>query len=178
MRGLAPAQLAVLNQLFAQAGLDTVPGEWLISGSVSLVKLNLSQLDTRYASVAQGLRADSATQPSDDWLSSVAGVSAYVLVSNAANGDTAYGWGNHASAGYLTSAPKLKYQVDAAIASGAVTLTLSEAPTAGSNVMVAVAGAVLYPDADPPGVGLFYHSGTTLKVNTAAGGDAITYYQA
>jgi len=43
-----------------------------------------------YATDAQGTKADSAVQPA--------------AIANSANWDTAYGWGNHASAGYATGA--------------------------------------------------------------------------
>jgi hypothetical protein len=72
-----------------------------------------------FATSAQGALADSATQPGDNVsdLTNDAGYltsftetdpvytasSWYTTTNNSANWDTAYGWGNHASAGYLTS---------------------------------------------------------------------------
>ena len=74
---------------------------------------------TDYATAAQGALADSATQPGDNvsTLTNDAGYltsftetdpvyvasSWYSTTNNAANWDTAYGWGNHATAGYAAN---------------------------------------------------------------------------
>ena len=74
---------------------------------------------TDYATAAQGALADSATQPGDNvsTLTNDAGYltsftetdpvylasSWYTTINNAANWDTAYGWGNHATAGYAAN---------------------------------------------------------------------------
>jgi len=125
MKGLAPSQIALLNHLYAQAGASTIPGDWLVAGSVDVTKLDLATLNTLYApfslsaevdsleatlvasitsvsnrvSVIEPL-ANSAVQPTDNWTSTVNGVAASTLTTNAANGNTAYGWGDHALAGY------------------------------------------------------------------------------
>ena len=74
---------------------------------------------TDYATAAQGALADSATQPGDNvsTLTNDAGYltsftetdpvylasSWYTTTNNAANWNTAYGWGNHATAGYAAN---------------------------------------------------------------------------
>lgn len=74
---------------------------------------------TDYATAAQGATADTATQPGDNvsTLTNDAGYltsftetdpvylasSWYTTTNNAANWDTAYGWGNHATAGYAAN---------------------------------------------------------------------------
>jgi hypothetical protein len=56
---------------------------------------------TAYATAAQGAKADTAIQTETDPV--YVASSWYSTTNNSANWNTAYGWGNHATAGYLTS---------------------------------------------------------------------------
>lgn len=62
----------------------------------------ISYLDTHYATAAQGALADTAVQTETDPV--FAASAAYgIAAGDITNWDTAYSWGDHASAGYLTS---------------------------------------------------------------------------
>jgi hypothetical protein len=58
---------------------------------------------TAYATAAQGALADSALQSYTETDPVYIASSWYTTTNNSSNWDTAYSWGNHASAGYLTS---------------------------------------------------------------------------
>lgn len=190
MKGLSAATLALLYQKFAESGANTIPGGWLADATVGLDKLIVSELDARFASAAQGssaesalqpgdaattsqgAKADTALQPTDNIVNTIAGVAAATLVAQAA---TAFGWGNHASAGYRTDTLKV-YQ---AVATGASpeTFTLPAAPASGSEVIVLVEQASQhYTPTDPPAAGDFYRSGASVKVDTTAGDRVSIYY--
>lgn len=62
-QALTPAQIAYLNQVYAKAGENSVPGTWLVDGSVALSKLAVSVLTSEsdpifIASPAYGVTAD------------------------------------------------------------------------------------------------------------------------
>jgi hypothetical protein len=57
---------------------------------------------TDYATAAQGALADSALQSFTETDPVYTASSWYTTTNNASNWDTAYGWGNHASVGYIT----------------------------------------------------------------------------
>lgn len=274
MKGLAPAQISVLNQLYAQAGSQTIPSDWLIDNSIPPEKLDLSLMYNVFATSIQGAKADSALQPgqaatpdqgaladsalqpgqaatpaqgakadsalqpgqaatpaqgaladsavqptrtistgtgltgggdlsADRTISlnaasiaslssadsalqpggnltgSVNSVAVGTLTSQASNGQTAYGWGDHALAGYLTSAPVMKVYQTTATGASPETFTLPNTPATGSEVIVFVEQTPHHLTAsDPPSAGDFYRSGTTIKVDTTAGDRISIYYTA
>lgn len=190
MKGLAPSQIALLNQLYVSAGDNTIPGTWLIGGSIPLAKVILADFDSRYTLVtsfnalstsvaAITSVANSAVQPTDNWTSTINGVSAATLTTQAANGNTAYGWGNHALVGYLTAAPVTKVYQAVATGASPETFTLPATPYTGSEVIVFVEAVPHHLTvSDPPAAGNFFRSGTTVKVDTTAGDRVSIYYTA
>jgi hypothetical protein len=116
MKGLAPSQIALLNYLYAQAGSSTIPGTWLIAGTVTLDKINLASFDGRYALLT------SFTGLSNTVTSTISDLAALTTrVTNveplAANGQTAFGWGNHASVGYVMPTDDWTWTVNGVMAS-------------------------------------------------------------
>lgn len=87
--GLTPAQIAYLNQLFASAKENSLPGLWLVNGSVTAGKL---------APAVMALINAPETDPVF-----IVSAAHSVSAANIISWNTAVGWGNHASAGYLTS---------------------------------------------------------------------------
>jgi hypothetical protein len=81
----------------------------LASASTARTNLGLGTAATTaatdYATAAQGAKADTALQSYTETDPVFIASEAYSITStDTSNWDTAYGWGNHASAGYLTSA--------------------------------------------------------------------------
>lgn len=85
--GLTPAQIAYLNQLFATAKENSMPGLWLVDGSVTISKLTPS---------LQAL----ITAPEADPLFIASPASSITALDKSA-WNAAFSWGNHATVGYL-----------------------------------------------------------------------------
>lgn len=99
-----------------------------------------TESDARYATAAQGALANTATQPGDDWSNTVNAVAAATLTGQAANGQTAYGWGDHGAAGYATNADLTAHVADPLAAHAASAISFSATGNlASTNVQTAVA---------------------------------------
>jgi len=85
----------------AVALFDGTTGKTLKNGVVLGSAATTSSSD--YATAAQGALADSALQSYTETDPIYVASSWYSTTNNASNWNTAYGWGNHASAGYLTT---------------------------------------------------------------------------
>ncbi len=83
----------------AVALFDGTTGKLLKNGVVLGSAATTSS--SAYATAAQGAKADSAVQTETDPI--YVASSWYSTTNNSTNWNTAYGWGNHASAGYLTT---------------------------------------------------------------------------
>lgn len=157
MPQFAPSQIAVLNDLYASAGASTIPGEWIVGGSLSFTELDSAV----NAALNQGVLAYG-------WGDHA--LVGYATGLQGTHADTAYGWGNHASAGYLTSAPIFKKTVTVATA-GQTVFTLSPTRNASSSVLAFKDTTILV-----EGVG-YLVSGSTITVSPAAsGGETYQFY--
>lgn len=192
MQNFTPAQLAALRQKFLEQVEGSVPldfldlGGFTTSNLFSVLALYFLQAGqaASFATAAQGILATTALQPGSNVTNNIAGVPAATLVSDTASAlslaATAYGWGNHALAGYLTSAPKLKLYQPVAAGATPETFTLPETPSAGSSIIVFVAASPKhYVASDPPASTQFYWDGaTTVKADTVAADEVSIYYEA
>jgi hypothetical protein len=111
------SQLAALSENFAEAKAGTIPGNYLIDGSVDWSKLDsatiIAALNAVYATVAQG-----------------------------ANADTAFGWGDHALAGYALATQLRQGYHDFVTGTGAETsITLTATPVGQPFVVYSDAAA-------------------------------------
>ena len=137
MPEFTPAEINRLTRLLQLGGENSVPGLWLQDSSVEAVKLAGSIPGTKIISLSAGqitgvLPGSQVAELDPVFLASVA---AGISSSNIASWNAAVSWGNHASAGYLTSAPYLRTTVlDAA--GGETTITLDSAPVPGSAVVI------------------------------------------
>lgn len=78
---------------------------------------------TDYATAAQGALADSALQSFTETDPVYTASSWYTTTNNSANWDTAYGWGDHGAAGYLTGNQTISLSGDAS-GSGTTSITV------------------------------------------------------
>lgn len=162
-----------------------VNADWTASSGDSQI-LNKPTLGTAaatdssaYATAAQGAKADSAVQTETDpvYLAS----SWYSTTNNSSNWNTAYGWGNHASAGYLTSSTAAStyapltgtgtsgtWSIDisgnAATATNATSATSATSATTATNLAGGLSGSVPYQTA----------SGTTTMLAKGTDGQILT----
>lgn len=103
-QNFTPRQEALLSDQFANATDGSIQGSWLADGTLPWSKTDAAtaytDLDTRYATTAQGT-----------------------------NADTAFGWGDHSVEGYLTAATTPQGRRDSVTAAGGeTTLTLANTP--------------------------------------------------
>lgn len=100
--GLTPSQIAYLNQLFAAAKEDSLPGLWLVDGSVTANKLSPSLM-----ALINAPETDPVFRQSVAW--SLTGSMISSWNAGTAAGNTALSWGNHAAVGYLTAETEPAY---------------------------------------------------------------------
>lgn len=116
------SQLAALNQLYVESGEGSVPGAWLVDGSVSSDKIEAGSF------VAPGDLA--AVALSGDYADLTGTPAAGATAAQGAKADTAFGWGNHALAGYAlaTAIPSFVRDELTGTASGETSLALTKTP--------------------------------------------------
>ena len=184
---LTSAQYAALKTIFAQAGDNTLPGSWLVAGSVDASRI-AAALNTL---IALGTTAYSwgnhalvgyltfFTETDPVYSSSPAsGITAASL----ASWNTSFSWGNHASAGYLTLATTPLFRKDTLVAVGGEgSLTLTRIPLSvvmvSFNLLGASAGGLVWME----GAGNDYTvAGNTVTFSVAlvAGDEVQVYYLA
>lgn len=129
--GLTPKQTTSLQQLLEIGSDNALPGSWLKDESVPPSKIDGQIPDSKIAAVSAGkitgiLGPGQFVELDPLFLSSPA---SSISGADIANWSSAFSWGNHASAGYLTSAPSARKDVFVATA-GQTIFTLSAAPAA------------------------------------------------
>lgn len=159
------AEIAKLIRVLQTGGENTMPGSWLQDASVSAAKLAGSIPGTKITSVSAsqitGVLPGSQVSELDPLfqVSVAAGITAGMVSS----WNAAVGWGDHAAAGYLTSAPYLRTVVLDAVG-GENSITLSPAAASGSKVMIFKNRALLREGASYD----FTVSGSSISLNSAA----------
>ena len=132
--GLTPAQIAYLNQLFATAKENSMPGPWLIDGSVTIGKL------------VPSLQTLITAPEADPYFIASPASSITVLDKSAWN--AAYSWGNHATEGYLKSYSEsdpvysMSYASTGTLFSGVITSAYWKGAAWGTNLTYYVSGLV------------------------------------
>lgn len=171
------AEIGKLMRLLQLGGDNSVPGSWLLDASVQAAKLAGSIPGDKIVSlpawkVTGVLPSDQITELDPLFSASVA---ALISSADVTNWNAAFAWGNHAGAGYLTSAPFLRVnELDAA--GGETTITLSATPFAGSNVQVFKNRSLLREGITHD----FTVAGVTVTLGVAAapGDEYLVYYTA
>lgn len=128
--GLTPKQETGLKQSLELGSENSMPGSWLLDESVSASKLSGQLSDAKIASISAHkivgtLGPNQFVELDPVFLASPASAISGVDISN---WTAAFGWGNHASAGYLTSVPSFQKDVFIATA-GQTSFSLSGTPT-------------------------------------------------
>lgn len=131
MAGLTPKQSTELQQLLQIGSDNAVPGSWLQPATVTQDKLAGDIPGSKIASLPASkitgtLGSGQFVELDPVFLGSPAAAISNGLI---ASWNTAFGWGNHAAAGYLTSAPTLRKDIFVATG-GQTVFALAATPVA------------------------------------------------